>query len=154
MSKSGKTIIGSTRSLVYNIVQFCEREKAASHAIINFQKVNERVAAMTGLSRDTISKIKKEGATNNGVWRTPGEKRQGRPKKIKLNDSDKSAIRSKINEFYTRDEVPTLRKLHRVLKEELNFCGGVTSLREVLKDLGYTYKKLESNRKILTESAT
>ncbi|XP_045504987.1 uncharacterized protein LOC123701527 [Colias croceus] len=106
---------------------------------------------MTGLNRGTISKIKKEGSTNNGVWCTPGKKRKGRPKLI-LDDFDKCVIRNKIREFYAvRKEVPTLRKLHRVLKEDINYCGGISSLSGILKELGYKYKKCESKRKVLIE---
>ncbi|XP_049865311.1 uncharacterized protein LOC126378115 [Pectinophora gossypiella] len=152
MSKRGKTLRSSTRELIFNIIQFCQREKSAKHTIIDLNKVTERVAAMSCLSRDTISKIKKEGSTNNGVWCTPGKKRKGRPNKVILDDFDKCVIRNKIREFYAvRKEVPTLRKLHRVLKEDINFCGGITSLRGVLKELGYRYKKCESKRKVLIE---
>lgn len=86
------------------------------------------------------------------MWRTPGENRKGRPKKVLLDDFDKCVIRNKVREFYAvRKEVPTLRKLHRVLKEDINFCGGITTLRCILKELGYKYRKCESKRKVLIE---
>lgn len=57
-----------------------------------------------------------------------------------------------MRQFYTvRKEVPTLRKLHRVLKEDINFGGGISSLHSVLKEMGYQYKKCQSKRKILIE---
>lgn len=108
-----------------------------------------------GLSRVTISKIKKEGQINQGVWRTPGKgkgSRPGRPKKVIIDDFDKCAIRHKINEYYAvRKQVPTLRKLLRELKQDIQFPGELDSLRAVLKNLGFKYAKCGSKRKSLCE---
>ncbi|XP_026738274.1 uncharacterized protein LOC113501345 [Trichoplusia ni] len=47
-------------------------------------------------------------------------------------------------------ELPTLLKLLKSLKEVDLFKGGITSLRQVIKDIGFVYKKV-NKRKIIME---
>ncbi|GBP44049.1 hypothetical protein EVAR_85203_1 [Eumeta japonica] len=47
-------------------------------------------------------------------------------------------------------ELPTLLKLLKSLKEADLFKGGITSLRQVIKDIGFVYKKI-NKRKIIME---
>lgn len=106
---------------------------------------------LSGLSRDTVLKIKKEGSTNGGLWETP--KKRPRPKvKTILNDADKMVVLNKIDEFERRNEAISLRKLLIVLKQEINFAGGKDSLRRVLLAMGYKWEKNQSNKKVLRKS--
>lgn len=82
-----------------------------------------------GVATTTIRRIIGEGA-NVGIFSTPGKKRKGGKKKINLDSFDLEVIRNKVKEFYTvRKEIPTVNKLLRVLKEDIDFNGGRESLR-------------------------
>ena len=54
---------------------------------------------------------------------------------------DLSVIRRIIHSFYSRNESPTLTKVLKKLKEEINFRYGRTHLFRLLKTLGFKYKK-------------
>lgn len=54
---------------------------------------------------------------------------------------------------YSRSEkeLPTLKGLLRKLQADIGFKGSITSLRRILKELGFTWKKTEDNRKLVIE---
>lgn len=104
-----------------------------------------------GVSESTIRRIVDEGMKNEGKFVTPGKHRKGRPTKH-IDDFELCAIRQKVQFFYTvQKEVPTLRKLLAVVKEDLNFDGSHELLRKILISIGFKYKKCQSNRLALIE---
>lgn len=107
--------------------------------------------SILGVSQSTIRRIVDEGMRNQGNFGTPGKHKKGRPKK-EIDDFDICAIRQKVHLFYTvQKEVPTLRKLLAVLKNDINFEGSHELLRKILISIGFKYKKCLSNRLALTE---
>jgi hypothetical protein len=50
-----------------------------------------------------------------------------------------------------KNEYSTVKDLFNFVKSELNYTAGITTLRKILKSMGYTYKII-NNRKILVES--
>lgn len=56
-----KPFRSSAREIVLKVRAFCEREKANQAPLIPFSQVRSRVAAMTGVSAKTVSRISKEG---------------------------------------------------------------------------------------------
>ncbi|CAG5046604.1 unnamed protein product [Parnassius apollo] len=102
------------------------KEKQSSAPVIPFERVNERVAAATGISLRTVARITNEGKLaeeSSSKIVTPGKKRKTR----------------KVN------------KLLRLLKEEIGFTGSREILRQHIKKIGFRYKKTKSNRKVLME---
>lgn len=94
----------------------------------------------------------KSSSKKRVVIRTP-RKRKNKPVSrpvTGIDDFTKSAIRRHIIGYYDRREVPTLRKLVVSLKEAELFRGGIASIRYVLRDLGFVYKRF-NNRKVLME---
>lgn len=90
------------------------------------------------------------GDENSVFLSTPGkEKKQPRPvTNLDLFQSD--AIRRHIYGYYSRKEYPTIAKLLVSLKEFELFSGGKTSLKIVLRSMGFRFKKL-NGRKLLLE---
>ena len=65
---------------------------------------------------------------------------------------DENVIRNKIHEFYTiRQHLPTLRKLHSVLRSDIDYPGSRELLRQTLQTMGFRWKKTNDNRKVLIE---
>ena len=76
----------------------------------------------TGVSERKVSNIRTE-EKELGQLASRKKLRRGDPVRF-LHDVDLCAIRNKNHGFYTaRKELPTLEKLHNVLKEDISFSG-------------------------------
>lgn len=74
--------------------------------------------------------------------------------KIVIDDFDRRVIRDTIQEFYVvRKIVPTISKLIIVLREKIDWKWSKTSLKRLLKDMGFVWKKCQSKRLVLIERA-
>ncbi|XP_045174542.2 uncharacterized protein LOC123535853 [Mercenaria mercenaria] len=115
-------------------------------------------AEATGVGMTTVRKIRKESFSGEGrneenLDPLPASSSE----KVKTNrivpdDFDCGVIRRKIREFYVmRKQLPTVGKIHKELASDIGFHGSITSLRKILKNLGYRWKKCGSNRKVLME---
>nr|XP_022917224.1 uncharacterized protein LOC111426774 [Onthophagus taurus] len=135
-----------------NIITFCENEKAAGRYSFCVDQVISRVAAMTGKSERTIRRIKltlcnKENeppqaeaqSSSMDIVKTSFVKRSPQ---ILLDDTDRCVLRNKIHSLYTVDKtVPTLNVLHAFMVNETQFKGSKETLRKILIDMGFKYKK-------------
>jgi hypothetical protein len=75
------------------------------------------------------------------VLLSPPKTRNREPLKS-VDDFDRCAIRNKIHEFYTvRRQLPTIAKLHESLKDDIKFDGSVSLLRNIVKELGFKWKR-------------
>lgn len=59
-----------------------------------------------------------------------------------VDNFDADAIRRHIYDYYLRKEIPTLKKLVVSLRECGLFHGQKSSLSLVLKEIGFSYKKI------------
>ena len=74
--------------------------------------------------------------------------------KIAIDDFDRRVIRDTIEQFYTVQRVvPTVKKLIPVLQEKINWQWSTTSLRKVLNEMGFVWKKCQNKRVLLLERA-
>ena len=86
------------------------------------------------------------------VFRTPGKKRSGKKKVTGIDSFDQGVVKRCVHNFHTTvGELPTVNNLLRKLQSDINFEGSATSLRRILKDIGFQWKKTDDNRKILIE---
>ncbi|CAH2097730.1 unnamed protein product [Euphydryas editha] len=97
-----RTVIKSEgHKMILIVKEFCELESKSKELLIPLKNVQMRIAAMTGVSVNTVSRITKEGkiaaSTSNKI--TPGKSRP-QTKKVDLDDFELSAIRQKIHFFY------------------------------------------------------
>ncbi|VVD05781.1 unnamed protein product [Leptidea sinapis] len=108
------------KEVLLKVKEFFLKEKQATAPIIPFEKVNDRVAAATGISLRTVTRIIGEGrlaeASSSKIV-TPGKNRKKRKDKILMDDFDIGVLRRKIHEFYTmKREIPTVKEFF--LKEK------------------------------------
>ncbi|XP_046586413.1 uncharacterized protein LOC124292739 [Neodiprion lecontei] len=97
-----------------------------------------------------VDEVKKSGLL--AVFRTPGKKRSGKKKVTDIDSFDQTVIRRCVHNYHlTNKELPTVEKLRKKLKQDIHFTGSESSLRRVLKQLGFRWKKTENNRKLLIE---
>ncbi|XP_045495714.1 uncharacterized protein LOC123694347 [Colias croceus] len=132
------------REVILRMKKFCEAEKKNKGLLIPLANVRARVAALTGISEKTVSRITKEGniATRTcSKMVTPGKIRP-HPKKYNLHEYHVGVIRKKINEFFSENnKLPTVNKLRLELLEDIDFKGSNTTLRRILKEKGFRLNK-------------
>ncbi|XP_072022707.1 uncharacterized protein [Amphiura filiformis] len=91
----------------------------------------------TGIkSRSTLYKIRKHGP-KSPVKRGPKRKRIV----DSVDDFDRGVIRRLISNMYIEKKWPTINSIYDEVKIAINFQGSKSSLRTILKDMGYKYSK-------------
>ncbi|CAF4837165.1 unnamed protein product [Pieris macdunnoughi] len=71
-----KVVKSSARELILKVKEFCEAEQKNKGVLIPLNNVRKRVAAITGVSEKTVSRITNEGVTAACTSKkivTPGE---------------------------------------------------------------------------------
>lgn len=151
---SGKVLHSQAREVIYNVYKFMKNESICG-VIDNLKKVQQRVCNATGISERSLRKIlhkAKDVELGTTSFTTPGKKRPNSSKKFDLDDFDKSVVRRTIHNFHkTNNENPTIKKIHAKLVEDIDFKGSLTTLRRIVKRLGFRWKKTEDNRQLLIE---
>ena len=147
------------KEMLCSVNKFFLEEKANKGPIIEPSRSNERTCKATNLS---ISTVKRICAKYNKVRHTPEElpepeflppKKKKRPRTVtNLDVFAKSMLRKTILSFYERREIPTVEKIKKALKENesYNYIGSITSLRRILKQIGFKFTRVDG-RKVLLE---
>ncbi|XP_053406296.1 uncharacterized protein LOC128559142 [Mercenaria mercenaria] len=143
-----KALTSTSKEIVNNVANYFVKEAKEPSNIPQYSFL-QRTAEATGISSRTISRIRKE-FKDSGSLTSP---KRTSPKELKtVDDFDRCAIRNKIYEFYTvRHELPTLTNLHEALKEDIDFIGSKSLLRKIIRELGFRWKRTNSQRKVLLE---
>ena len=127
----GKPVNSGERSIIFNVFKHLK----GNFPLESQRSIIERTSEATGSSISTIKRIIKEERP-----RSPGRKRPNRKKFTKLDSFDLSVIRRIIHLFYSRNESPTLTKLLKQLKEEINFHMEEHTYLDCLKHLDLSIK--------------
>lgn len=155
-----KVIRRQGREIVSNVYQFMKREADQNGVTIPLSKARLRTAAATGVSERRVSQINSEFKKlttcedNRRIvtFLTPSRKRHKRKSVADLDDFDKTVIRRLVYNFHIQEHrLPTVKLLREALHEKISFKGSGTTLRRVLKEMGFTWSRTTNNRKILIE---
>lgn len=166
------------RSIIGAVIEYFYEERNNLGPLKDVKKVLERVADATKVSKRTVERINAQlreikssdadtdivpnennyeaentSSKKRRVITTPRKHPKGTPIKRPVTGLDSfqlSAIKRHILEYYERKEVPTLKKLMSSLQARELYVNSETSIRRILKKLGFTYKKFDG-RKILME---
>ncbi|XP_066970876.1 uncharacterized protein [Macrobrachium rosenbergii] len=112
--------------------------------------VERKTAAATGISVRTLQRIKRQHR-EHGIKSPPCRTRIS-PVLGAVNNFDKECLRRVILSFYERGEIPTIESvLEKVKEPPISFPGAQTSLRLLVRQLGFRYKKVRSGRFMLME---
>lgn len=157
----GKVIHSQGREIIANVYNFMKQEAQNKEVTIPLAKARERTAAAVGVSERLVTKInsdfkklKEDEDCETRQFSTPGKKRNNYPRRITgLDDFDKCAVRRIIYNFHLQKKCfPTVKLLLQELRESINFQGQKSSLKTILKDLGFKWRKTENSRKLLIET--
>jgi len=129
------------REIVYNVYKFMKTESELG-VTIPLSKVQKRVVEATRVSRRTLCRILKEGeSVETGdamAFSTPRKHRTKFCTKSILDNFDEAVLRRIVHNFYlTEKQRPTVKAIHSKMCESTGYEGGVTSLRLVLKKMGF-----------------
>lgn len=168
--RKGVPLNSQAIELVRRVRNYYEQEsvfvKQNGHPSIPAHQVIERTAKTLGLSKRTVLRqgIKmhevEEAADGEGEARsssvtptiylgTPGKKKFKPSPKTTTDSFQEDAIRRHIYNYYRLKEYPTIQKLLHSLMEAELFNGGKTSLRTVLRKIGFRYKVLNGRRLLM-----
>ncbi|XP_054260045.1 uncharacterized protein LOC128984729 [Macrosteles quadrilineatus] len=136
------------------------KEECKSGITIPLQKARERTAAATGVSQRSVTRINSElnalkvSEDDNKSFLTPHKTKRKKKPITGLDHFDECVVRRTVYEFYiTEKRLPTSKLLQNSLKEKLNFQGSQSSVRRILKKLGFSWKRTQNNRRILIEKS-
>jgi hypothetical protein len=145
-----------SRETVGNVMKFMQKEEDEHKFIIPVSKLHERVASATGVSKSSITTIKKEmlnlqaGATTSHS--TPKIYKTRLRPCTNLDDFDMCVVRRTIHQFYIHEKrVPTVKAVLMKLRETIGHKGQASSVLKILKALGFRWRKMRDNRRILIE---
>lgn len=144
------------KELIYNVNKFFMEERAYGAPLIPPSKPAARTARATNVCERTVRRIcsginqarMTQESPEPPVFSSPKKRRSATV--TNLDDFDKRVVRRTVLEFYERKEIPTLNKIQEELKQSISFEGGVESLRKILMDIGFKYRKVDG-RKFLME---
>lgn len=156
-----KVLNPQTKELIINVVNFMKTE-ANGEFVVPARKVQRRTAMATGFSERTVRRIVKESKSLKGVDNLNGDDRAvtfpprkvaNRPKpKTGLDQLTKSIVRKIVHGIYVNEKtVPTIKKIHQKLVQEIDFKGSSRSAHKIVKELGFLWKKAKSKKFVLVE---
>lgn len=142
------------KEIVNNVIKVCEEEASTGAVQFCLNQRNKRIANYTGLSGQTITKIRKESReAGNTKLTTPG-KRRPRPLSTiaHLDYFGVHVVRNIITDFYLLQKGElTCSKLLATVKEKLDFPWGISTLKILLKLIGYRWKKCSKRSQVIIE---
>ena len=101
---------------------------------------------MTGVSKSTIERLMKRDKTKEEKHELP------RTKRVQLDEFDLGVLRRTVNAMYSERRIlPTLSNIQTAMQEDIGYTGSKSILRKHMRQLGFTYRKSQNNRKLLME---
>jgi hypothetical protein len=123
------------QKFVKKLFAFLSKEKATKKPIVSFDRVYQRTSKALGVSDTSVHHIM-NGKSNRSKERA----------KI-LDDLDHCVIKRTIHGLYSWKIAPTVSIIHKEIKDSIKISKSKLTL--TLIDLGYTYKKIGDNRRVL-----
>ena len=143
----GHRLPSQAKYIVESVRKFFNNEKTQQRSTLRNRAI-ERTAKACGVAVRTVHNIQNEFRSSAGILCTPEQRYTKSRVQIQLDDFNVEAIRRTVHEFYTRKEYPTLESLLATVKSRGIFSGGRTTLRLVLREMGFRYKRHENKRYI------
>lgn len=161
-SKRGRPLKRQAREIVSNVHEFMMKEAQEAKNVTftkdRFLKVIERTAEATRISKRTVTRILKEKdeapstSTAGPSFRTPKKGKLKKKYRQDLDDFAYQAIRRKIYDFHiVEKQLVTIKSLLDTLKRDMDFGGSRETLRRIIKEMGFKFRKTQTNRKLLAE---
>ncbi|KAE9543577.1 hypothetical protein AGLY_002377 [Aphis glycines] len=161
MSLNNSDIRSQSKQIVYNVYKFLKELSSKPDVTADFFKQAQiRTGEACGLSERTVRRICSEAKNSEdkpdeskSVLSFKSPRKDYKRAKIvsELDDFDSDVVRRTVHEFYDRGEYPTANLILNDLKQKINYSGCLRSVRNLLKNLKFSYKKCNDGRKFLME---
>lgn len=150
----GKVLHSQSREIVSNVYRYF---KSKGDSPIVIKNITKSIAEATGVSQRSVTRIISESKNiDSGAsasFSTPHKQRPRKSPKSALDSFNEAVVRRTVNDYYiVEKERPTLKKIHEKLKQSIEFKGSQSTLRTILKRMGFRWKKTKNNRQILMEN--
>lgn len=157
--KKNFVVHSEARQIISRVTEKCDNESKSKALGYPISQATKRAADYCGKSENFIIKLRKESKMlkeqgSEQKFSTPGKRRDTRKgdRRVFVDDMDKCVIRQVIKQFYvTQKVVPSAKKLLPVVKERIHFPWGRNSLINIMKSIGFRWRKCQSKRKVLIE---
>jgi len=142
---------------VYNYLKELATDKNHPELAIFFLKTREVTAEACGVSVASVKRICSEGkklAEDDGPstsFKSPRKTYKRLRYVTNLDDFDNEVVRRTVHSFYDNHEFPTSAKILAAMREKTNYPGSKSSMKVLLKNLDFKYKKCNDGRKFLME---
>ena len=123
---------------------FFSKEKATKKPIVSFDRVYQRTSKALGVSYTSVHRIMND--------KRPCKSNRLKERDKILDDFDHCVIKRTIHGLYSRKIAPTVSIIHKEIKDSIKISKSKLTL--TLIDLGYTYKKLGDNRRVLYDQVS
>ena len=135
---AGVSLCKQAQEIIQNVWSYFQiRETEEQNVGIKGSTAIQNTMAATGIkSRTTLHKIRKYGPQSPG-------KRGPKRKRVMdtFDDFDRCALRRLITNMYEQKKWPTVKSILEAAKSELGFAGSISTMRKILKAMGYKYSK-------------
>ena len=137
------------RCKIYYVYKLCMEEKKSGMKL-SLNRVWDRTAALTGVSRSTAQKIVEEKKKAHDEQQQPKQPLSS-TSKVSLDDFDQGVVRMTIASMYSLKVLPTLDTFRTELKQSIGYTGSKGRLRKDLLHMKFTYTCCGVNPKVLME---
>lgn len=152
LRKKGQIVHNAAKEIICHVIDVCDEEASTGTVRFPLQQRNMRVSDYTGVSDRTISRIRKEcKQAGDSKLRTPGKHRPRTLSTVAhLDYFGMYMVRNIIKDVYLlqKGEI-TCSKLLETVKEKLDFPWSVYTLRRLLKDIGFKWKRFGKKRQVV-----
>ncbi|VVC44547.1 Hypothetical protein CINCED_3A004630 [Cinara cedri] len=118
-------------------------------------------AEACGVSLDYVKRVCAEGkklsvgenqlAAKPSFFKSPRKSYKHAKPMTNLNDFNNDVVRRTVHSFYDNGQYPTSEKILGALHEKINYSDSQWSVRHILRNLNFKYKKCNDGRKFLME---
>ena len=137
-------------AIIENVYKFCMEEKKSGMKL-SLNRIWDRTAALTGVSRSTAQKIVEEKKKAHDEQQQPKQPPSS-TSKVSLDDFDQGVVRWTIASMYSLKKVlPTLYNIRTELKQSIGYTGSKGRLRKDLLHTKSAYTRCGVNQKVLME---
>jgi len=158
MAGSSSDTRSQSKKIIFSVYKFIKDLSKQDEIIPSMFAQSLKVTAEAcGLSERTVRRICKEGKDSLNSdqqvasFKSPRKTYKRAKPLTELDDFDADIVRRVVHEFYDRGEYPTALTTLTEVKKKCNWEGSVWSMRSLLKNLKFSFKKCNDGRKFLME---
>ncbi|XP_050059675.1 uncharacterized protein LOC126550967 [Aphis gossypii] len=143
---------------VYNYLKVLATDKNFPEFAHFFRKTREVTAEACGVSVASVKRICVEGKKIEQddkpittSFKSPRKTYKRLKYATELDDFDNEVVRRTVHSFYDNHQFPTSAKILAAMREKTNYPGSKSSIKVLLKNLDFKYKRCNDGRKFLME---